>query len=140
MKLPTRMTSSIGNKVKGFTFVEVMVTLVILSTGIVMIYKSFFLCVDYLSYLTCRLHASQMIETKIADVSRSYRESEDTTFDRGATTESVEVNHKWIDFNYDIEMSPVSGLDYVYRLKVTLSWYDGHRLMNLSRESLLSKV
>jgi prepilin-type N-terminal cleavage/methylation domain-containing protein len=134
------MTSSTGNKTQGFTFVEIMVTLVILSAGIVMIYKSFFLCVDYLSYLTCRLYASQMIENKMADVSRSYRESPDSSFNRGATTETMEVSHKWVDFNYAIEMSPVNDLDYLYRLKVTLSWYDGHHLMKLSRESLLSKI
>ena len=140
MKPPIRMTSLTGNKKKGFTFVEIMIALVMLSGGIVMIYKSFFLCVDYLSYLTCRLYASQMIESKIADISRSYRESSDSSFDRGGTTETVEVNHKWIDFNYGIEMSPVAGLDYLYRLNVTLSWYDGRRLMKVSRESLLSKI
>jgi prepilin-type N-terminal cleavage/methylation domain-containing protein len=139
MKAPRRTTSKTGNSL-GFTFVEVMMTLVILSAGIVMIYKSFFMCVDYLSYLTCRLHASQMIETKISDMKRSYRESEDATFDRGATTETVEVNRKWVDFNYDIEMSPIAGLDYVYKIKVVLSWHDGSRRMQLSRESLLSKI
>jgi hypothetical protein len=117
-----------------------MITLVILSSGIVMIYKSFFLCLDYLSYLTCRLYASQMIESKISDITHSYRQSEDATFDRGAMVETVEVNHKWVDFKYNIEMSPVIGLDYVYRLKVVLSWNDGRRIMNLSRESLLSKL
>lgn len=117
-----------------------MITLVILSAGIVMIYKSFFLCVDYLNYLTCRSYASQMIENKIAQISRSYRESPDSTFDRGATTETLQVNHKWVDFNYNSEMTVVGGLDYVYRLKVTLSWYDGKRLLKLSRESLLSKL
>ena len=140
MKLPIRMTSLTGNNRQGFTFVEIMITLIILSGGIVMIYKSFFLCVDYLSYMTCRLYASQMIESKIAEISRSYRESQDATFDRGATTETVEVNRKWIDFNYGIEMTPVDELDYMYRLKVTLAWYDGRRLMKLSRDSLLSKI
>ncbi len=131
---------STGNKDRGFTFIEIMVALVILSAGIVMIYKSFFQCVDYLSYLTCRLYASQMIENKIADISRSYRESQDASFQRGATTETVEINHKWVDFNYSINMAPLAGLDYIYRLKVTLAWYDGKHLMKLSRESLLSKI
>jgi len=134
------MTSVTGNNSKGFTFVEIMIALVILSSGIVMIYKSFFLSVDYLSYLTCRLYASQMIESKIADLSRSYRESQDATFERGAMTESLEVNHKWVDFNYNIEVTPVLNLDSISRLKVDLIWHDGRRLMKLSRESLLSKI
>ena len=86
------------------------------------------------------MYASQMIESKIADITYSYKVNQDNTFDRGAMTESLEVNHKWIDFNYSIDMFPVNGLDYVYRLKVSLGWYDGHRLMHLSRESLLTKI
>ena len=132
--------SSIGNKNKGFTFIEIMVALVILSAGIVMVYKSFFQCLGYLSYLTCRLYASEMIESKIAGISHSYQQSQDATFDRGAMTESIEVNHKWIDFNYNIETSAVAGLDYVYRLNITLTWFDGRHRMTLSRESLLSKI
>lgn len=129
-----------GNKNKGFTFIEVMVALVILSIGIVMIYKSFFLCVDYLSYLNCRLYAAQMIDSKISDITQSYKQSPDGTFKRGAMTESIEINRKWVDFNYSIDLFPEGGIDYVYRLKVGLSWYDGHRLMHLSRESLLTKI
>ncbi len=130
----------IGNKAKGFTFVEIMVALVVLSAGIVMIYKSFFMYVDHLSYLTCRLHASQMIESKIADITHSYKQNQDNTFNRGAMTETIEINHKWIDFNYSIDLAPQVGLDYAYRLKVTLGWYDGRRLMHLSRESLLTRI
>jgi prepilin-type N-terminal cleavage/methylation domain-containing protein len=132
--------SSTGNKNKGFTFIEIMIALVVFSGGIVMIYKSFLLCVDYLSYLNCRLYASQMVENKISNIARSYRESQDATFEFGAQTETLEVNHKWIDFNYTVKADPVSGLDYVYRLSVTLSWYDGRRLMKLSREGLLTKI
>ena len=140
MRPPIRTMSSTGSKHKGFTFIEVMVTLVILSSGIVMIYKSFFLCLDYLSYLTCRLYASQMIESKIADISRSYQESQGAFFDRGATTETMEINHKWVDFNYTINLTPLSGLEHVYHLQISLAWYDGKRLMKLSRESLLTKI
>ncbi len=140
MKVLTKTMLLTGNKKQGFTFIEVMVALAVLSAGIVMIYKSFFLCVDYLSYLTCRLYATQMIESKIADISSSYKQSQDNTFSRGAMTESVEINHKWVDFNYSIDMYPEKGLDYVYRLKVSLGWHDGHRLMHISREGLLTKI
>ena len=140
MRPPRRTTSSIGNNHQGFTFIEIMVALVILSTGIVMVYKSFFLCVDYLSYLTCRLYAAQMLDSKMADISRSFGQSKDVFFERGAMTETVEVNHKWVDFNYTIYTMPLSGLNDVYQLKVTLAWYDGRHLMKLSRTSLLTKI
>ena len=81
-----------------------------------------------------------MIESKIADIRQFYKQNQDNTFNRGAMTETLEVNHKWIDFNYSIDMFPEKGLDYVYRLKVTLGWHDGRRLMHLTRESLLTKI
>lgn len=71
---------------------------------------------------------------------RSYRASPDASFARGALTENVQINNKWVDFNYQIEMAGISGMDYVYRLNVVLSWHDGKRLMSLSREALLSKI
>jgi hypothetical protein len=81
-----------------------------------------------------------MIENRISEIVRSYRESQDATFQKGAGTESIEVNRKWIDFKYAIDINQVVGLEYVYRLMVTLSWHDGKRLMKLSRESLLTKI
>src|SRR5579872_1277046 len=74
MGIPTRAKSVTGNdpSVQGFTFVEVMVSLVILCCGIVLIYKSFFLCADYLNNLTCRLYASSLMDEKIGDITESF--------------------------------------------------------------------
>src|SRR5262245_8551690 len=76
------MTSSIGNKFlpfgqKGFTFLEIMITIVVLSTGIVAIYKTFLLCLDHQRYLTHRLYASNLIDRRTAQLQALFREKGD---------------------------------------------------------------
>jgi prepilin-type N-terminal cleavage/methylation domain-containing protein len=138
MKPPRRTTSSIGNNRAGFTFVEVMVTLVVLTGGIVFIYRTFFICVDYLSRLSLRLHASELIDTKIADISRLFRENRNVSFERGPMVVSEEVNRKHIEFHYRVQLVPVSGYEGMYRLEVGLSWLDAGRPAHFARSALLA--
>ena len=58
---------------RGLTFIEVMVTAVILSAGLVAVYRSFFTGVDYLNHLACRLHALNMIEGRVSTSERGFQ-------------------------------------------------------------------
>src|SRR5271155_1181395 len=87
--------SATGNNSRGFTFVEVMVSLVVLCCGIVMIYKSFFLCADYLNNLTCRLYASSLIDEKIGDIAKSFADwSAKNSIDLGDNAVTLDINYK----------------------------------------------
>ena len=114
-----------------------MVTLVILSAGIVFIYKTFFLCVDYLSRLSLRLQANELIDEKIADLGRLYRETGDLSFSRGPAAVTQEINHRSVDFSYQIQLVPVPGYEGLYRLQVGVSWLDAGRPTSVSREAML---
>src|SRR5690348_4413825 len=98
---PPTVKSATGNRIQGFTFVEVMVSLVVLCSGIVMIYKSFFLCADYLQNLTCRLYASSLIDEKIGDINKSFAEWPSKTMDFGNNSVVLDINYKPVQFNYD---------------------------------------
>lgn len=128
-----RLQSPIGNKTRGFTFVEVMVSLVVLCCGIVLIYKSFFLCTDYLNNLTCRLYASSLLDEKISDITRSFAEWPAKELDFGNTSDVVPVNHKPVRFAYDISVKPLTDVKSVWQLDVQVSWIDGPRNMRLER-------
>ena len=132
------MISSIGNKRSGFTFIEVMVSLVVLSAGIVFIYKTFFLCVDYLSRLTVRMHANELVDEKIADVSRLFHETADITASSGISVITEEINHKKVHFTYQVVFDPVLSNDNAFRIKVVLSWLDAGRTMKISRLALMA--
>lgn len=128
--------SSTGNK-KGFTFIEVMVTLVVLSAGITFIYKSFFLCADYLTRLSLRLDANQLLDNKISEIKKHVKESHDLSFSRSGIMPIWEFNHKQIQFFYQAELTPVIGFDNLYQMDVRLTWEEfGHKRF-LNRMSML---
>lgn len=115
-----------------------MVTLVILCGAIVFIYKTFFLCVDYLSRLSGRLQANELVEEKIADLWRLYRQNQNLSFNYGPLTVTQQINHKPVDFSYDIEMVPLTGYEGLAHLKVEISWSYSGRPNHLHRAALLS--
>jgi len=137
MKLHKRTKSITGNKFQGFTFVEVMVSLVVLCSGIVLIYRSFFLCADYLNNLTCRLYASSLIDEKIGDISKSFAEWPAQELNFGNTFATIDINHKPVRFTYDITLQPLADVKSVWQLDVKLSWVDGRRSMHAGRSAYM---
>ena len=122
----------------GFTFIEVMVALVVLSAGIVFVYKSFFLCLDYISRLSARLQASQMVDAKIGDITRAFREHGDTAaFSSGPQTITQDINRKRIDFLYQVQFEAVPGFEGLYHLSVGVSWIDAGRKARFMRSILV---
>ena len=137
MRVPTRTKSAIGNNFQGFTFVEVMVSLVVLCCGIVLIYKSFFLCADYLNNLTCRLYASSLIDEKIGDVTKSFAEWPAKELDLGVSSITLVINHRSVQFNYDINLKVLDDVKSVWQLNVNLNWVDGPRRMHMLRSAYM---
>ncbi|MDE2221910.1 MAG: prepilin-type N-terminal cleavage/methylation domain-containing protein [Candidatus Omnitrophica bacterium] len=127
------LRSATGNNRSGFTFVEVMVALVVLCGGIVLIYKSFFLCADYLNNLTCRLYASSLLDEKIGRITRAFAEWPAKELNFGSNTVTLDINHKPVVFNYDVSLAPLSDVTSVWEADVKLSWVDGPRHMQMHR-------
>ena len=137
MKRQIRMIFPTGNNQKGFTFIEVMVTLVVLSSGIVFIYRSFFLCADYLTRLSLRLDANQVLDNKISDIKCYVKDSHDLSFSRSGILSVLEFNHKQVQFFYQIDLVAVLGMEKLYRLDVRLSWEEHGVQRHLNRMSML---
>lgn len=138
MRLHKRTKLITGNdNSQGFTFVEVMVSLVVLCCGIVLIYRSFFLCADYLNNLTCRLYASSLIDEKIGDVSKSFAEWPVRDLNFGSTSVILDINHRPVCFTYDIALKPLADVKSVWQLDVGISWNDGQRKMHANRSAYM---
>ena len=114
-----------------------MVSLVVLCCGIVLIYKSFFLCADYLNNLTCRLYASSLIDEKIGDITESFAEWPVKALNFGDTSVILAINHKPVSFNYNIDLAPLSDVKSVWQVNVKLSWVDGPRNMHMQRSAYM---
>lgn len=133
-----RMTLLTGSK-SGFTFVEVMVAMVILAAGIVAVYRSFFLCVDYLNNISSRWWASELIEEKISEISMQLKKDTKTAIDLDSPPRIITINNRPIRFQYAIQLIPFNDLDGINRLDVSLDWNDGRRSMHLNRSVYLIK-
>ena len=114
-----------------------MVSLVVLCCDIVLIYKSFFLCADYLNNLTCRLYASSLIDEKIGDVTKSFAEWPSKALDLGDNSVTLVINHRTVQFNYDINLKALDDVKSVWQLNVNLNWVDGPRHMHMLRSAYM---
>ncbi len=122
----------------GLTFVEVMVTSVILSAGLVAIYRSFFIAADVVQHLSNRLYALNLLENKITTIERDFRSRKD--FDIGPLTEDAVVNNHPVVFQYRVELKPVGSLLTVFQLDISLSWEERGRFRSVSRSAYFSGV
>ena len=116
-----------------------MVTLVVLAGGIVFIYKSFFLCADYLRRISARLYASQIAEQIVYDTARQFRQNPDFHLNVPAVT-VVDIDHRPMDFYCRAHMVPLSGYPDVYRLEVSVRWMEARRGARVSRQALLTDI
>ncbi len=122
----------------GLTFMEVMVTAVILSAGLVALYRSFFIGADVVTHLSNRLYALNLLESRIATIERDFRSLKD--FDIGSMSEEAVINHRPVTFHYAISLQPVGNLLSIFRLDITLSWEERGHVLSLSRSAYFSGI
>jgi len=128
------MTSLIGEK-RGFTLIEIMVTLAVLSLGIVAVYQSLFVLLDVLAYSSDRLKAQYLVGNKICE--REYNiegasETQKSTLGRGLFARQKGL--KW-----QIDYLAVDDREDLGELTVSLSWRDRGRLTSLTRTTYLEE-
>ena len=125
------------NNSKGLTFIEIMVTVVILSLGLTMIYKAFFMCFDYLTHLTNRIYANNIINNKINSLQMEYQATGEipagkTQFDQELLRDTP------VPFQYAVNLYPLGELKDIYELNIILSWQERGQTKNLVRTAYLS--
>ena len=122
----------------GFTFVEIMTTLAILSIGIVMIFKSFFMCMNTFNHVMHRVVALQLVEHKVAEVEQMMREQKDLKEEEGSHLVEENINNTPFTFQYNLVIKPVEGTNGLYELDMTLFWKEGARDITYARAAYVS--
>ena len=123
---------------KGITFIEVMLTVVVLSTGLVALYRTFFSAIDQLEHLSMRLYAINLMDSRIATIERDFRSLKD--FDIGALSEEAVINGRPVMFQYTVDLTPVGTLLSVFELDIVLSWHERNRDVNITRTAYFSGI
>jgi len=124
------MILTIGNK-RGFTFVEVLITTVILALGSVLIYSSFFISLDafqhYFNYLNVSSWADEKIWIAQDELARFGIQAK---IDPEGQLINRNENFKW-NLTYD-SIDQINGL---YRIELVISWREGRRSGRLLRSA-----
>lgn len=137
------MISPIGNdrrknEKKGFSFLEVMVAVMVLSGGLVLIYKSFLTALDYTNHLTCRLQANILLDEKISTLDRLLQDQNQLTLVPPLAIDRLIIGNKPVNFQYTLDFRSVENLKGLFLLNISINWMEGNRRIHLSREVYLS--
>mgnify|MGYP000339024899 CR=1 FL=1 len=118
---------------KGFTLIEVVMTVAILAFGIVSIYETFFVSIDvygyYTHYLSTQNWMSEKIWTLQEELTRSRVLDEDETF--GEMTRDHKIFH-WV-----MRVSKINQQQALYQVSIKLSWKEGGKEVSTSRETYI---
>ena len=144
MTVPRKMMLLIGIKrhrrlfsKRGFSFIEVMVTVVILSVGLVSIFQTFIISMDRMSHLTQRIYATHLLDNQIITIERRLRAYQVLPFDFNQV-EHVDIGALTVDFVPKINVSAINDFVDVFQLDLTLEWKEGNKQLSLSRSAYIS--
>ena len=125
---------------RGFTFIEVMVAAIILSSGMVSIYKVFIATLGYLNHLSCRSYATTVLNNKITEFAQRFQLERKILFGTEADQEKCQINNKWVDFKYTMSLMPMGKFDDLFLLNGRITWVEGRKHISLSRSVLLAQL
>ena len=121
---------------KGISFIEVMLAMVILSGGLVAIFKTFLISLDRINYLTHRLYASNSIDNRLLLIERALRARHVLPFEM-EHVERVNMGSHVVDFRESLFLSAVDGLDHIFACDCIFSWDQRGETKKISRSTFL---
>lgn len=117
---------------KGFSFIEMMTTMAVLSLGIVAVYQSFFKSLEYVNHMTYRLHALNILSNKIEMIQKRFEVTGEIVLTE-AHPAVVYIHGQKIEFQQDVDLVSLNQKKHIYQLNVALSWKESGRNITLSR-------
>ena len=119
------------NRKRGFTLVEVMVGLAVLSFGIVVIFETFFLSLNTYSSYSNYLKTQNWLNEKIWDMQDRLNHSALITMNTDSGP--ISVNNKELTWNMNVGV--VDWDESLIEVNVNLSWQEGGRTVTSARHA-----
>jgi prepilin-type N-terminal cleavage/methylation domain-containing protein len=116
------MISATG-KSKGFTLIEIMISISILSVGLIFILQGLTQCISILSISRDNLEASLLAEEKMAEVEIAVKQ-DTATFSKDTSGEARSGN---IELKWQIRLTPDSEYEDLNEVLDTVYWKEGRR-------------
>ncbi len=122
---------------EGYTFVEVLLAVVIFSAGMVGVFRTLLVSMDRMSLLTNRMYANLVLENKISEMERSLRTHNSLPFELNPQ-EHVPVGPRTLVFNKRTDIRQLKNLNDIFAVTLTLSWQDSRKDVSLSKSAYLA--
>jgi prepilin-type N-terminal cleavage/methylation domain-containing protein len=123
---------------RGFTLVEVLVTLVILSLGLVAMIKGFQSSLERSQALTTRLYAGIELDNRVALLQRMLKVYKVLPFDMNVNR-VIKIGRRTVDVDQKLSFSEVDNFIDLFDVEASLSWQEGQRTVTISRQTYLSE-
>ena len=108
----------------GFTLIEVMVTVAVLSLGTLLIHQGLLRSADALGHFNNLLAAQEWAEAKLWDTRESLLYS---SAGAPAVPASGSFTESGKEFECSISTKPQSDADNLYGIQIQVSWQEGHK-------------
>ena len=118
---------------KGFTLIELIMTVAILSFGIVGIYEALFVSIDTYGYYTRYLGTQDWVNERIWDIQAEFMSVKE--LEVGQTSGQVVRGHKTFDWTMVVKQLDLEQR--LYQVDLTLSWLEGDRKVRTVRTAYL---
>lgn len=119
---------------RGYTFLELMVTVSILAVGIVGVYKVLLASMDYQTQLSCRLYAANLIEHEIALIENQFRLTGQFPIEENGKVIEAFLDRRNVAFHLSLLPAGVANeIVGLIPIEVVLSWTDRGHTINLKR-------
>jgi len=122
---------------KGYTFVEVLLAVVIFSLSMVGIFRTLIVSMDRMSLLTNRLYANLILENQIINIERNLRSFNTLPFELDPK-ETVDVGLKQVVFEKKTLIEQLPELNDILSIQITLNWTEKGRHIQLTRSAYIS--
>ena len=125
-------------KDSGFSLVELMIAVSILSIGIVVVLTSFLNSASLLDSLQNRIMSVNLLEVKISDLRQ--KAIEEGGVEPDSSQEEIALGNRSATFKLEIQPLDVEELkDYINEVKLSLSWQEGNKNKNESLVTYLPR-
>jgi prepilin-type N-terminal cleavage/methylation domain-containing protein len=121
---------------KGLTLVEVLITVAILSVGIIAIFQSFFVSLNQIVHLTNRLYVTTNLDNRICLIERMLRAYKTLPFDMNQDR-SMSSDNNSLKYKPFVSYQAVEDFPDVFKMDVSVSWKEQNIDKHLSRSAYI---
>jgi prepilin-type N-terminal cleavage/methylation domain-containing protein len=130
------MTLRTGKSRKGFTLVEVMVTVAVLSFGLAMIYRAFFSSLDALMFISQRFLVNLEINNRLWEAEDSFNRAFD---EAAALSDSGKTIINNVPFGWKTSGTLIDGTTNLHKVEVDITWPEKNRKIVSKRFAYVGK-